>query len=47
MGVPISEVSCTSATIWSGEHAVNKGHVVVLEKLPRNTYVFIREAAAI
>jgi hypothetical protein len=32
MGVPTSEVSYTSATTGRGDHEVQKGHVVALEK---------------
>jgi hypothetical protein len=32
MGVPTSEVGYTSATTGRGDHEVQKGHVVVLEK---------------
>jgi hypothetical protein len=32
MSVPTSEVGYTSTTTGSGDHEVNKGHVVALEK---------------
>jgi hypothetical protein len=48
MGVPTSEVGYTSATTGRGDHEVQKGYVVALEKniayLPKHTMSLLRRA---